>query len=122
MPVLTASDMATFRGLVQDLSFHDSYALVRDTATSDDAGGTTVVEATVESGGCDLTAGLTRPDERDVAARTQAATPYVITLPYATAAVASDRLVVAGRTFEILGVLKDGFLGTDARAVCEERR
>lgn len=122
MPVLSSTDMTTFRGLVEGLSFHDAYALVRDTATSDSEGGTTVIEATVEAGGCDLRAGLTRPDERAVADQTQATTPYVITLPYATSAVATDRLMVAGRTFEILGVLKDGFLGTDARAVCEERR
>lgn len=120
MPVLSAADMTTFRGLVETLAFHDSYALKRDTSTSDSAGGTTTVEATVESGGCDVTAGLSRPDEREVAGRVQASAPYVITLPYATSATASDRLLVGGRTFEVIDVLKDGFLGTDARAVCQE--
>lgn len=121
MPVLSSQDMLTFRALVEGLSFHDTYTLQRDTATSGGEGGSDTSEATQESGGCDLTAGLTRPDEREVAARVQATTPYVVTLPYASSARASDRLVIGGRTFEILGVLKDGFLGTDVRAVCEER-
>jgi head-tail adaptor len=120
MPVLSAADMATFRALTQDLAFHDTYALQRDTNTPDDAGGWTTVEATVESGPCDVAMGLSRPDERAVADRARAIAPYVITLPYATSATASDRILVAGRTFEIVDVLKDGFLGVDARAVCEE--
>lgn len=120
MPVLSSQDMLTFRGLVETLAFHDTYALKRDTSTPDSAGGWTTVEATVESGGCDVRAGLSQPDEREVAGRVQAAAPYVITLPYATSATGSDRLLVAGRTFEIIDVLKDGFLGVDARAVCEE--
>lgn len=121
MPVLTSGDMATFRGLVETLAFHDTYTLQRDTNTPDDAGGWTAAEDVAESGPCDVTTGVARPDERAVAARVQATAVYVISLPYDTIATASDRILVAGRTFEIIDVLRDGFLGTDARAICEER-
>lgn len=121
MPVLSSQDMAAFRALEQELAFHDAYALKRDTATGDNEGGSTAVEATVETGACDLAAGGQRPDERAVADRVQATAPYVVTLPYATVATASDRLVIGGRTLEIIDVLRDGFLGTSVRAVCEER-
>lgn len=121
--VLTADEVLEFRGLVESLAFHDTYALKQDTRTPDNEGGWTTVEATVESGACELTAGLSKPDERALAGdRITSTTPYVVSLPYATVADASDRLVIGGRTFEIIGVLKDGFLGMEARAVCEERQ
>lgn len=121
MPVLSSADMATFRALTEDLAYHDTYVLKHDVNTPDDAGGWTTVEQDDEGGPCDVTTGVARPDERAVAARVQATAVYVISLPYATNATASDRLLIAGRTFEIIDVLRDGFLGTDARAICEER-
>ncbi len=73
-------------------------------------------------GSCLLEAGNIRPEERDVASRRGFQAPYVIELPYATGAAPADRLRVNGaRTFEVVGVLRDGVWGLVARAICEER-
>jgi hypothetical protein len=120
MPVLSSADMAEFRALDEELGMPDTYALIEDIATDDGEGGETTTESVIEAGPCDLTAGMRRPDEMAVASRVQATALYTITLPYATLAAPKHRLAIGGRTFEIIDVLRDGYFGVDARAVCQE--
>lgn len=122
MSVLTSDDIAEFRALAEDLGFPDSYQLMATTKTTDGAGGTTGgTPAAIESGGCSLTMGLTRPEERAIADRAGYQSPYIIELPYDTQAKPRHQLKVNGsRTFQIAGVLKDGNWGITARAICQE--
>lgn len=101
----------------------DAYQVVRGTTrVADDAGGWVETPAVVEAGTCVLTAGATRPDERAVADRAQSATPYVLrNLPWNTILAASDTVLVAGRTFEVLGVLRAEGVNVAVTAVLEER-
>jgi hypothetical protein len=109
------------RRLAADYRF-DTYAVVRTLSTSDSAGGGTDTPGVVESGGCVLTAGATRPDERAIADRAQSSSPYVLrNLPWNTILTARDTVVVSGRTFEVLGVLRTGAVNVAVTAVCEER-
>lgn len=111
----------TARRLAGDYRF-DTYQVVRGVRTPDDAGGWNEEPGVVESGGCVLTAGATRPDERAIAERAQSSTPYVLrNLPHNTILAASDTVIVAGRTFEILGVLRTEATNVAVTAVAEER-
>lgn len=121
MGVISAATIAKLRTVTETVGFHDTYVLKHDVNTPDDAGGWTTVVQDAEGGACDVVTGIARPDERAMGGRIQATAVYTISLPYITHATASDRIVVGTRTFEIIDVLKDGFLGTEARAICEER-
>lgn len=122
MALNLAGIVANARLIAADYRF-DSYQIVRGVNTPDDAGGWTTVEGVVESGTCILTAGATRPDERVVADRAQSAAPYVLrNLPHSTILTASDTVVVGGRTFQVLGVLKAEAVNVAVTAVCEERQ
>lgn len=100
----------------------DTYDVIRPARTPDDAGGWTETPGVVESGGCVLTAGATRPDERAIAERSQSASPYVIrNIRHDTILKASDTVKIAGRTFEILGVLRAEGANVAVTAVAEER-
>jgi hypothetical protein len=122
MPVLSAAEMLGFRALTEELAFADSYELIGTTSTADDAGGSSSVEGVIEAGPCSVTAGLAQPDERAAGDRLTSAAPYTIELPYATQATARHVLIADGRRFEIIDVLRDGYYGTNARAVCQEVR
>lgn len=122
MSAIDAATIAALRGVTATLSFPDTYELLATTTTPDTAGGSTETEGVIESGTCSLTAGGTSPDERAIATRQGAQAPYVIELRYDTAATGRHRIRVNGaRTFEIVGVLKDGMWGISAELVCEER-
>ncbi len=121
MGIMSSAEIAAFRALEARLLYHDTYAVVRATAVSDGAGGTTTTEATVESGGCDLTAIPRLPREAAEGGRLVSDTNYYVTLSAASIVTASDRLVINGaRTFEVVGIDRDGFLAIDTRAVCRE--
>lgn len=100
----------------------DAYQVVTFTNTPDDTGGWETVEGTGESGRCTLIAGATRPEERVVAERLQATTPYVIrNLPADSAVTEKDVIQVGQRRFEVLGVLRAESLRVSVTAICEER-
>lgn len=101
----------------------DAYQVVRATRTPDNEGGWTEAPAVVESGTAVLTAGATRPDERALADKVQAVTPYVLrNMPYTTTITASDTVTVNGRTFEVIGVLRAEAVNVAVTAVLEERQ
>ena len=120
--VLTAAEMAELRDIHQDLGMPDSYAIKRPGApVSDGQGGSTRPLVTVESGVCLLKTGATQPDERLVAERMGWASPYTVQLPFDSTLTPADTLDVNGRTLNVGGVLRGGYLATAVRAVCEER-
>lgn len=100
----------------------DAYTVMRPQYADDGAGGHDPTYGQVEAGLCLLTAGATRPDERVIADRAGSQAPYVLrNLPHDTALAASDRVVIGGRTFEVLGVLRAEAANVAVTAVCEER-
>ena len=100
----------------------DAYTVVRTVNADDGEGGGTPTEGVVEAGSCNLTAGATRPEERAVADQAQSTAPYVLrNLPWNTILAASDTVQVAGRTFEVLGVLRTEAANVAVTAVVEER-
>jgi hypothetical protein len=120
--VLSPADVAEFRALLADLAFPDLYELRRPVATgTDDYGNTETGETLIESGLGRLRTGGLQPTEREMAGRLGWTGPYVVDLPYATLAVATDTLRIATRDFEIQGVLREGAWGIQATAVCQER-
>jgi hypothetical protein len=88
----------------------------------DSRGNPTSTETTLATARCRLRSGQLRPEERVIADRVQAVSPYAVDLPYSLAFVAADVLVINDtRRFEIVGVLLDGNYGVFAVAICEER-
>lgn len=119
--VLSDAEILEFRGLVEELAMPDTFAIKRDTSTSDSAGGFTTSEATVASGDCRLRAqGLTR-GEQAIADRLGWVVAYAVDLPVATSVTASDRLLINGsRTMEVGGVVDAGEWAMTKVAVCQE--
>ena len=100
----------------------DPYEVLRTVATPDGQGGSTEVEAVVEAGGCLLTPGGTRPEELAIAERASAQAPYVVrNMPHQSGVTAHDVLRIAGRRFEVFGVLRAGATRATVTAICEER-
>lgn len=101
----------------------DVYSLVRASGGTGDSSGTDdQTEATVEGGACVLIAGALRPTEQTIAEQAGSTTPYAVrNMPYLTIARATDVLVINGRRFEILGVLRTEAVNVAVTAVCEER-
>lgn len=122
MSGLIASVVAIGRDIAADYR-PDAYQILRTVSTPDDGGGRTEVEAVVEAGGCVLTAGATRPEERAEAARVEATAPIVVrNMPHTTGLVASDTLLVNGtRRLEVLGILRAEAVNVAVTAICEER-
>jgi hypothetical protein len=100
----------------------DVYEVRRTTTVDDGEGGETPTTITVESGGCVLTAGATRPAEIAIADQAGSTTPYVArNLPYNTVLTAEDELRINGRIFQVLGVLRAEATNVAVTAVCQER-
>lgn len=103
--MLSDGEMAAMRATLIE-SFPDTCDVIRAALVRDDQGGATATYAPVESGvPCRVApAGLT-PDEREMAARLGGAVTWTLTVPVDTDISAADRVDVAGRVFEVAGVL-----------------
>lgn len=100
----------------------DAYEVLAVAATGDEAGGWTEAESVVEAGTCILVAGNLRPEERVIAERQGAVAPYALrALPWDTTLTERRIVRVAGRRFEVLGVLRAEAANAAATAICEER-
>lgn len=100
----------------------DTYEVRRTRVVDDGEGGETPTTTTVESGGCVLTAGAIRPDERAIADAAGSTVPYTVrNLPHNTILTAEDELLINGRTFQVLGVLRAEATNVAVTAVCQER-
>lgn len=100
----------------------DTYAVLRTVETDDGEGGSTPDTATVEVGGCVLTAGAIRPDERAIADQAGSTTPYVArNLRHDTLLTARDVIRIGDRDFDVLGVLRPEAVNVAVTAICQER-
>lgn len=105
----------------------ETVTVSRATETSDGAGGTTTVWADVTQPAAALdAAGNLRgrvdpaggtPEERVIADRITAQTPYTITVAHGADVGSEDRLVVDGVTYEAAGVV-DGSWTPNPKVVC----
>lgn len=118
-----AAVVAGLRPVANDLALPDTCTVRRMVAGAPDSrGNPTATETTLATARCRLRSGQLRPEERVIADRVQAVSPYAVDLPYSLAFVAADVLVINDtRRFEIVGVLLDGNYGVFAVAICEER-
>lgn len=119
MPLLRPSHVARLRQLVETRAMPDSCAVTRDVMTSDGFGGFTRAPATVATVPCRL-----RPAgqgaEQVIADRAGFQQPYAVELPTSVDARPGDRLVIAGRAFEIGGVVRAGAWSLITTAVAQE--
>lgn len=116
--------VAGLRPVAEDLALPDSCTVRRsEEGPRDSRNNPTYTDTTVATARCRLRGSAQmRPQERAVADRVQAVTPYAIDLPYTIALLATDDLIVNDtRRFEIVGIVKEGDYGVFAVAVCEER-
>lgn len=121
MSALIASVVAL--GRVEAAKYRaDTYQILRLTTVPDDAGGWTETEGVVESGGCILTAGNTRPEERALAEKISAIAPIIVrNMPHMTTLIAADTLLINGtRRLNVLGVLRAEAVNVAVTAICEE--
>lgn len=106
-------------------TFTDSVIISRKTAVqSDGTGGRKATSGTgwttvVTVLGLLTTTRLT-PRERDVASQIKAPVPYSVFLPVGTDLRSQDRLVIAGRTFEVQGVAVAESIALAMKAYCSE--
>lgn len=116
--LFTAAEVAQAR-TDATLAMPDSCAIQRATRTRDGAGGSTTATAILATVPCRL-----RPagggDERTIADALQWVVAYTVSLPWGTDLRPTDTLLIAGRTFQVGGVLQGGAYSKDYRAVCKE--
>lgn len=122
MALFSTADIAEFAALKDELAYADDYALKRRVEVSRDTRNNRVFDdVTVESGTCRLRREGLRPQEAILVDKLGWAAAYAIDLPSDTLATPDDRFIIAGRTFHIGAVLREGELGIDATAIVEER-
>lgn len=119
--------VAKMRAREQAVYLPETVTVRRATETSDGAGGTTTVWADVTQPAAALDsdgnlrgrvepAGST-PEERVIADRITAQTPYTITVAHGADVTSADRLVVDGVTYEAVGVI-EGSWTPNPKVVC----
>jgi len=118
--VLSAADIAEFRGLVATLAFPDTFVLVRDTEVSDGAGGRTLSTATIAAGDCRLRA-TGSGTERTIAEQLGWQAAYAVDVSPAVDVRPSDRITVNGRALEIGAVVDSGAWSMVKTLVCQEQ-
>lgn len=97
----------------------DACTIKRLAVTADGAGGQTESWSTATNVACRL-APLTGGDERIMADKLTAVSPYMVTMPAGTDIRPADRLVIGGRTFEVAAVLAGGGWETARRVAVVE--
>lgn len=115
--MLTASDLAFMRA-TQDEALPDTCTIQQKTLTSDGMGGYTegwTDRATDVA--CRLAPATYRPGEQVIAEQQVGSSLWQLTLPAGQVIEASDRVVVAGVTYEVVGVHSGGAWETAKRAL-----
>lgn len=121
MPLISAADLQRVQGFTETLGMPDSYALQRDTPTSDNAGGYHDVPATIATGPCRLRMVNQTSQEQVIASQLQWIEVYAVDLPLAAQPKVGDRLIINSRTFEIGGILRGGLYQVQQVCVVRER-
>jgi len=114
--MLSATDLATMRA-TQALALPDTATRTRKIETPDGMGGYTTTDSTTTYA-CRIAP--TSGRELEIAARLTSAVAFTMTLPYNADVVASDELVVSGRTLKIMAVLAGGAWQTALRVLAVE--
>ena len=117
--MLTATELAAMRA-TQATAMPDTCVISRPTLTPDGAGGQTEGFATVATVACRVGPMGNRGEERAIAERMGAVTPYMVTVPTTTDVRTQDRIVVGARTFEVATVLDTEAWETARRVACIE--
>lgn len=116
--MLTDDELAGLRETAES-ALPDTCAISRATATTDSAGGYTLVWANVATGVACRAGPPTRQAERIAASKIEAVNVQVFTLPWDTDIRPADRIVWSAQTFEVLpGEL--GSWSTVKRLLCSE--
>ena len=99
----------------------DACVVVTKTTASDTAGGRSTSWTGATSTTCRVAPTGNQPQEQIIAQRAGTTAVYTISLPVSVTVTAKDRLVVDGRTFEVIGVLaRSTDWKTVTRCVCVE--
>lgn len=101
--MLTATEITEMQSTV-NLSLPDSATISRVTLTTTSLGGSSEVWATVATVACRVSPTTVSSVERETASVEMAVSPWTITLPANTDIRVTDRVVSAGRTFEVVAV------------------
>lgn len=117
--MLTSDEMEAMRA-VQSAAMPDSCTVKRLTLTSDGAGGQSESWDTSATVSCRLGRLGQSGEERAIAERLAAMTPFVVTVPTGTDIQPEDRITIAGRTFEVVAVLATGVWETALRVAVTE--
>ena len=99
--MLSATEIDAMRSTLDD-SLPDTAQVQRRTLTSDGAGGFTESWSTVATVACRVASSGQSPQERVIAERLATASVRTVTLPALTDVRPTDRVVVGGRTFEVV--------------------
>lgn len=105
--MLTAGDIAAMRGTAES-ALPDTATLERLTSTSDGGGGFTEAWATQGAAIPCRIAPLGGGEGGNAGGRVSDETSHVVSLPAETDVTESDRLVIAGRTYEVTVVRERG--------------
>lgn len=105
-----------------ELAFADSYRLQAEQIVSTDTRGNRVKDwVVVEAGTCRLRSLNRQTGETIIADKIGWTNPMAVDLPWASMAAPEHRIVIDGRTFHIGVVNREGGLGMNPTALCEER-
>jgi head-tail adaptor len=116
--MLTDSDLAAMRA-TQARALPETATIRRATTSRTATGGTSESWDDAGSASCRLSSrGV--PREYLEAGAVSGAHYWMVTMPYDTAVTREDRLIVGGRTLEIVGFASGGEWATALRAVCVE--
>ena len=102
--MLPDDQLADLRADLEQL-LTDSAQILRATATSDGAGGQTLAWNAVATVKAMLAPAQYKPEERLVADRVTVVQQWVLSVPVSTDIQAADRVLVAGRQYEVVAVL-----------------
>jgi hypothetical protein len=102
--MITTAELAELQA-IDESTMTATGVVSRPTNSSDTMGGQTQNYATVHSGPCRLRRMGTRPSDGVAAERGQVATDWLVFWPVGTDVRTTDRIVIAGRTFEVVKAL-----------------
>ena len=117
--MISAADVAAMR-LEQEAWLDGTATIYTATRTSDSAGSSTVAWVATGTAACRLMPMSARESVWSAAVREAA--EWVVTLPHSVTVTHAQRIVVDGRTLDVVGVENRHSIDTATRAACVEVR
>lgn len=115
--MITADQLSAMQSTVA-ATLTETATVKRKTLAPDGMGGTTETWATVATVACSRSTGVSQA-EQAVADRLSVVRPWVVRVPAAADVTNKDRLVIGGRTFEVVS-LSGGTIDVSRRLLCQE--